>query len=291
MLKLRSFLARSLNPIVVPLENRLFELHARCAPARFVQRLQRAIDRGINWFSAQPDWEFDACWLLGKVVDESFDARLAVARQRYAKYRREWRDPYLRLFDREYREEVQGAHAGKVPWRPEPIHALMRKVVNFDRLGLDERFIDELLELEDGGFYGSTHVVVGAHVLGQFSGLRRTVLDHAIDRTLPAIVNAQRSARVGDIFSERVLVLQLAGRDQLVRPAWICRIVAGQRADGSWRYRGTPPSAFASPQHPSALALAALIRYRRQSHDLQTRPRGRDGQIDGPLRSRTPVRP
>ncbi len=256
------FVAPRVNPLAVPVENRLLELQARRFPARFLQRLERAIDRGIAWFSAQPEWEFDACWLLGKVVDESFDARLAVARQRRAKYSAEWCDRYLRLFDRDYHENIHGAAAGKMPWRPDRIHKLMRKVVHFDRLGLDERFMDELLTLDDGGCYGTTHVLVGAHVLRQFSGLQHALLDRVIAGTIPAILNAQRSARVGDLFSERVLVLQLAGRDELVRQAWICRIVAGQLADGGWYYR-RPPLSSTSAQHPSALALAALIRYRR----------------------------
>jgi hypothetical protein len=96
-------------------------------------------------------------------------------------------------------------------------------------------------------------------------------LDRAIDRGVAyfeaqqeiqfdPILKAQRTARVGDIYSERVAVLQLIGRDSLVDSAWIWRIVAGQKRDGGWYVR-SPAFPAPSHQHLTALALTALGAY------------------------------
>lgn len=251
------------NPLLVPLGNALSELDMALRPRHHAARLDAAIGAGIAWFARREAWEFDAVWLLGRVVDVRDEPALVVAEQAYQAYRSAWRDRYLRLFDPTYHEDVHGASRLKMPWRPDPIHKMMRKVLHADRLGLREPFLDQLCALEDGGSYGTTHVLVGAHYLRQFSAIAPAALDRVVASCIPTLLRRQRVDRIGDIYAERVVVLQLIGRHDLVRPAWIARMVRGQQRDGGWYYK-VPPLRVTSEQHPSALALAALIRYRSQ---------------------------
>jgi len=142
------------------------------------------------------------------------------------------------------------------------------KCVYADRLETGVDILEELSELEDGGYYGTTHIVWGCLLLRRFSTLDGNRIDALMDQAIESMKRRQRTDIVGDLFAERVAFLQWAGRHDDVDRASIWRIVRAQRNDGSW---GRVPSIWPQPpsQHTSCLALAALIDFR--AHEVSMR--------------------
>lgn len=247
----------------IPLQNRLWDFSANTWPKAFLRRINTAIDGGIGYFNDIDDWEIDSLFVLRNFVDIHFDARLTMTDAALERHRQNWRSPFLRLFWFDYDVTVSNPMAPNVYVPPRDMHQLMMDCVNADRLGLDESFLPKLLAMEDGGGYGTTHILLGCVFLKRFSRMAPQRLNEIIDSTIPAIVNAQTSSRVSDIYSERVAILQWLGLHHLIRPAWIMRIAKGQRRDGGW-YWECPPFRTSSYQHPTCLAVAALLQYRKQ---------------------------
>lgn len=252
-----------LDPLWVPLENALLHLYVRVFPRHFWRRLNRAIDAGMGYFERIPDWEIDSLYALRHFVDATFDARLAMSDAALARYRQLWKDPFLRLFDRDYQPERDGASCPNTYVPPRKMHTLMMHCVEADRLDLKSDFLHELCAMDDNGDYGTTHILLGCVFLKTFSHIDPALLDQTIQSTIPAITQAQRRGRIGDIYSERVAMLQWLGLHDLIDPAWIVRIIHGQMRDGGW-YWTRPPFRTDSYQHPTCLALAALLQFRRQ---------------------------
>lgn len=245
----------------IPLQNALWDRYATWFPAKFARRVEISIDRGLAYFEAINDWEIDSLFVLRHFVDARFDSRLHMSDSALERYRQLWRNPFLRLFDDNYDVAITNPSAPNVYAPPREMHQLMMDCVNADRLGLDERFLPKLLAMEDNGGYGTTHILLGCVFLRHFSTISKQRLNAIIDSTIPTIVNAQKHSRVSDIYSERVAMLQWLGLHREVRPAWIMRIAKGQMRDGGW-YWERPPMRTSSYQHPTCLAVAALLQYR-----------------------------
>jgi glycosyltransferase involved in cell wall biosynthesis len=251
---------RCIDPWIVPPANARLAARAHRDSGSFAEAIDRAIERGIAWFEGVAEWEPDSLFAFLRIVDASHHPRLAMAQAALARRRAGWNDPFLRCYDPGY--DWRDADPGKRTWMPlAPMHDLMHRAVMADRYALDARFLDELRALDDGGGYGTTHVLLGCALLRLFGSFRGDVLDREIERCVEPLVAAQAAARVGDLFSERTAFLLWQGYTDRVSPAWIARIVRGQLPDGGWYWR-RPPLAASSAQHPTCLAVAALLLYR-----------------------------
>lgn len=246
----------------IPLQNNLWDFSAKTWPSAFQGRINSALDRGIAYFAAIDEWEIDSLFALRDFVDSSFDERLIMTDAALQRHLQQWRNPFLRLFWRDYDVESSNPSAPNVYEPPRDMHQLMMDCVNADRLALDKSFLPKLLAMEDGGGYGTTHILLGCVFLKRYSSIDHQRLDQLIAATIPTIVSAQNSSRVSDIYSERVAMLQWLGLQHLIRPAWITRIVKGQLHDGGW-YWERPPFSTSSYQHPTCLAVAAMLQYRK----------------------------
>lgn len=263
-------LMRRLDRGWIPLQNAFWDRYAGWFPTRFERRIELSIDRGIAYFAAIDVWEIDSLFVLRQFVDASFDSRLRMSDAALERYWQLWRNPFLRLFDDNYDVKISNQSAPNVYVPPREMHQLMMDCVNADRLGLDEHFLPKLLAMGDEGGYGTTHILLGCVFLRRFSTITKQRLDAIIDSTIPIILNAQKYSRVSDIYSERVAMLQWLGLHQSVRPAWIMRIARGQMRDGGW-YWERPPMRTSSYQHPTCLAVAALLQYRESTYSTKDR--------------------
>lgn len=246
---------------LVPLGNARLDAEVRRLPDAFAASIDRAIERGLDWFEAVEDWEPDPLFAFQRIVDTSYHPRLALAKRGLERRRARWNDPFLRCYDPDY-DWRRDARDDAQSWVPlERMHDLMHRCVMADRFGLDARFLDELRTLDDGGSYGTTHVLLGCAILRMFSAIPSALLEREIERAVEPIVRAQARTRVGDLFAERTAFLLWQGYTRRVPAAWIARLVRGQLADGGWYWR-RPPLAASSAQHPTCLAVAALLLYR-----------------------------
>lgn len=260
------FRNRYLDPVLVPLENRLLNRYAKRYPRRLEEKLERAIDRGLTYFERIENWQLDSLVAFTLFADESHDKRLAMVSSRLAKYQSLWKDPFLRIFDRSYDPETDGKDRPNTYVPEVPHDHLMIKCVYADRRHLGKEFLQELGQLEYNGGYGSTHILMGCALLRQFSSIEPERLDALMQSTIGPILRKQQRSRISDILCEGTAFLQWQGHFNLVQPAWIIRIINGQMADGGWYWK-RPPIFPASHQHPSCLAIAALMLYRQS---LQT---------------------
>ena len=247
----------------VPIENWLINCSIWLFPGRFRKKLEKAVERDLAYFTTQPSLIFDVIFQLRLIINDKYEPRLAELDDRVMQYFREVKDPHLRLFDHSYDPEIDGKDS-IVEHDPDELDAVeipMLKCLYADRTGLGEELIDELKALDDNGDYGTTHTLLGAVILKHFSSIRHEKLDALIESTIRPIVKKQRRSRIADIYSERTAFLQWLGYQQYIETAWIYRIIASQMADGGWYWHR---SIFKkeSHQHPTGLALAALIQYR-----------------------------
>lgn len=254
---------RRLDGLLVPLENRALNWYAGVAPRAFRRRIEGAITRGLAFVEAQPALEISTLVALGRFVGEEDEPRLCFIGPRVEAYRAAYKDPHLRLLDRGYDPDRDGADRPHEFTTASLQEQRMITCIHADRLGLDESFLSELTALEDGGGYGTTHVLFGAALLAEFSTINHAAIAALEASAASTLVRAARTARVDDLFNERVAFLLWRGYDDAIEPAWVLRIALGQLRDGGWYWKRAalrPRSA----QHPTCLALAALIQYRRR---------------------------
>jgi hypothetical protein len=164
--------------------------------------------------------------------------------------------------DRNYDPEREGARPNvfdeeELSWPEKPI----LKCLYADKLGLAEDYLEELEASDDGGGYGSTHVLIGCIILKVYSTIPHELIDPIIEKTIASIVREQQRSRIGDIYSERVECLEWLGYEHYVKEAWVFRIIAGQMSNGGWYWNR---SLFRpeTDQHPTCVALTSLIQYR-----------------------------
>lgn len=253
------------NPVLVPLENHWL---ARRAPrdGELRSAVERSIEKGLRWFEPQELLEISALFVFRRLFLQGEEPRLRFVEEKIENYRRRFKSFRRRMFDRDYPYDPtldpRGEHiTADDEVYAVPIDPMMRRCLFADRLGLGEEFLEELAGLDDGGGYGTTHIVVGGLVLKEFSDIDPAKIDSVMATTIPAICAAQRNSRAGDLFAERIAALQWLGRHDLVELPWILRLLRAQNRDGGWA--GRPGwRARVSNQHTSALALTALIFFR-----------------------------
>ncbi len=266
-------IAELADRLLVPVGNAVYNYYVRTWTQRFRRQVDDAIDRGISFFERQETLTFDAVATFLLMINKTFEPRLGRLDEKIRSYVVKWNDPHLRLLDEDYDPE-SGASAVKQAPDPDALFDVEKPLLTClyaDRSGIREKALEEVEALGDDGAYGTTHRVLSYVVLKRFGEIPEAVLDERIEFGISRIVEAQRSASASDILYERTVLLQWLGRDHLVQPAWIVRILRAQRESGGWRWTRSFRQRR-EEQHPSCLGLSALIHFRRKQLDSAEGP-------------------
>lgn len=233
-------------------------------PGRYLDAIDAALARACAWFAPQPDVSMSVILVGRRSLERGASLRFAFVEEKLDHYRRTLRDPAIRLVDRDY--DPDAAVCRDLPdvmdVRPYwPVELLMIDTAWAD-LRPQPDILDRLRAFDDGGGYGTTHIVVGGLVLLANGGAPEEATRALMASTVETIRAANdRTARAEDIFAERIMALQWLDLHHLVRPAWILRLLRAQREDGGWQARNMPPVGL-SNQHTTIVAMAALAEFR-----------------------------
>lgn len=248
------------DPFLVPRANRRLNRRAAAEPERFQVDIESAIDRAIAYFEPQREMEMSAIYMLTRLYRLGLEPRLAFMEKLIGRYMNEYNNPHWRYFDHAYDPWSAVALARTQQTPSHPIEVLMLKCLYADRLDLGEELLWDLAATDDNGGYGTTHIAAGGLLLKVFSTIPTERIDSMIQATVPAMLRAQKVGRAGDIFAERIMILQWLGQQAAIECAWIQRLLDGQNADGGWPGR-ISLRRHVSNQHTTCVALAALIQY------------------------------
>jgi hypothetical protein len=261
--KIYLIVIKCFDKLLVPIENWFVNWYLIKYPGKLRNNIEESIDKGLSYFEGLSSLTFEALVTFNLMVNETFEPRLRNLAQRIHEYRKRWKDPHLRLLDRNYDPEKHGRNCEKefnvdelsTPEKP------ILKCLYADKLGLADNYLNQLVNIDDRGGYGTTHVILGGVLLKKFSSIPQAAINQVIKNAVKSIIKAQNYARADDLYSERIVLLQWLGYDRYIKPAWIYRITANQMNEGAWYefkslFRAKPN------QHASSLALAALIHYR-----------------------------
>jgi len=230
---------------------------------RILDQIDRAIDHGLSWIEPQTDVSMSVLLCAMRTFEHTHDPRFAFGTIKAEHYRKTLRDPALRVvlpdYDPDESQYADLPHVDDV--RPYyPVELLMIDTVWADKRAQPD-ILDRLKAFEDDGFYGTTHIVVGGLILRQNGGAPAQEVEEMMAATVPIIVQANNNTtKADDIFAERAMVLQWLDHHDLVRPAWMMRLVAAQMPDGGWKTHNMPPLGK-SNQHTTIVALAALAEF------------------------------
>lgn len=245
-------------------------------PDGWLARIDAAFARGVKWFSSRTDLTMSALLVLDQARRQTGDARLDFVSDRIRRYAETYHDPGLRAVMRDYEPDEHRHLPDIVETRPyQVIELMMIDAADLDRRGDPEHVLRYLRALADGGGYGSTHMIIGG-LLMRLAGLAQDpvvgpMIDQMIESQIAPVAKGNRNTSyAGDLFAERVFVLEWIGRHDLVSPGWILRLLEAQIADGGWKGRNVPPVG-GSNQHTTSLAMAALAQF----HAVEMA--GRDG--------------
>lgn len=248
----------------VPARNRQLDAEFARDPGRYLDAIDHALARACDWFAPQPDVSMSVILVGRRSLERGVSPRFAFVEAKFEHYRRTLRDPAIRLVDPTYDPDA-------APYRDLPDVMDVRPYWPVELLMIDAAWadlrpqpdiLDRLRAVDDGGNYGTTHIVVGGLVLLQNGGAPAGATRELIDSTIETIrASNDRTARAEDIFAERIMVLQWLDLHHLVRPAWILRLLRAQRSDGGWQARNMPPIGE-SNQHTTIVAMAALAEFR-----------------------------
>lgn len=263
--KIYQIVLLSFDWLIVPLGNIIINYYLKKNPKKLESRLDKSINNGLTYFQNLPSITLEAIITLTLFVNETFDKNIASLnlKRHLRDYTKEWKDPHLRIFDIDYDPERDGAFCPNTlnieelsgPEKPLP------KCLYADNFELKEDFLNELLEIDDKGGYGTTHVLLGCAFLNVFSAISKKSINRVIASMIDPLVKAQRNSRASDIYMERIVFLKWLGYNEFVKPAWIFRIIKAQLPNGGWPWKKYFFPGKAA-QHPTALAIAALIQYR-----------------------------
>lgn len=231
-----------------------------------IGQLNVAIDRAINWFAVLPGLEFGTITLLKPELDAGMEPKLAFVNHFLGCYASRFDNPELRLFDAKYKTGAEEHRNKQRVGSNHAINDVMFACVNATSETKMGPLFDQLRALEDRGMYGTTHIIWGALVLRHIGAASKADTESLIQRATPVMIARQEWDRCCDHFAERILFLQWTGQHEKIDPAWIHRLLEGQREDGGWQRHPTllPTRSI---QHTTALALAVLIIMRAHIRD------------------------
>ena len=123
--------------------------------------VQRSISDGIRYFEALPGLELTTIVALWPAFQAGLESRLQFLEPALQYYRSRFKDPVLRVIDKDY--DPKSSRAVKLIQVPvnHPINRVMEKCVYADRLETGVDILEELSELEDGGYYGTRRTSSG----------------------------------------------------------------------------------------------------------------------------------
>lgn len=256
----RSFLYRT-NPYLVPLRNRRLARLATRDAAAIQRQVNAAIDSAIRYFETRPHINLAPFIMLIRLARTGLVPRIQAFEQAVSGYFEKYSHPHLRLLDPQYAPPEDPSATDADDHYDNPVHQLMTRCLYADRRGDGASCLAELAKLDDGGGYGSTHIVVGALILREFGAVPEALIEPLLRPVSGGLIDAQRCDRAGDLFAERIATLQWLGRDAAVEPAWILRLLKAQCRDGGWT--AGPSLRFAAPNHhTTVLALIALVQWK-----------------------------
>lgn len=261
--RIRRSAAFRIDRATVPRRNNRLDANFAEDRAAWLGRIDHAIDRGVAWLLPQADVSMSVILCARKTLERTGDKRFSFVREKAEHYRRTIRDPAFRMFDKDYDPDnpIYSDLPDVMQVRPYfPVELLMIDTVWAD-IRKSPDLLDRLKAFEDNGFYGTTHIVVGGLILLENGGAPADEVRAMMAATVNTIARANDiTARAEDIFAERCMVLQWLDLHDLVRPAWIMRLVRNQLADGGWQARNMPPIGK-SNQHTVIVTLAALAEF------------------------------
>lgn len=247
------------NPYLVPAANRRAAGRLVNQAGELVRSVEFAISSAVGYFEALPRLDVAALVLLGRLNRAGFDPRLGFVERRIDEFTGRFADPHLRLLDASYVEPSESAAVTPAAYG-NPILQLMIRCLYADRNGDGDLCLQQLARIDDGGRYGTTHIVVGGLMLREFGAVPDRLVVPMIQSVAGTLVAAQRIDRAGDLFAERIAILQWLDCHDMVDPVWILRLLKAQRANGGWT--AGPSLRPARPnQHTSVLALIALAQW------------------------------
>jgi hypothetical protein len=233
-----------------------------------LQRIYSAVTRGSDWFKAHLDVSMSVLYVALRTLTRLDDARFAFVGDRMQRYKNTYRDPAFRMLDINYDPAAAPfcALPDVMTVRPYlPIELLMIDAVWAD-IRHQPGILERLQAIDDQGGYGTTHIVVAGLILLANGGAPEEATRRLMATTVQPLTAANdRTAYAGDVYAERIMVLQWLGLHKLVRPAWIMRLLRAQLPDGGWRARNIPPFGQ-SNQHTTILAMAALAEFYAAHH-------------------------
>ena len=250
-----------LDRVLAEPKNRRLETRFSTEPKKWLDRLDASVVRGADWFAGHLDLTMSALLVLDQAHRQTKNANFAFVDDRISRYRDTYYDPGLRAVDRGYVADEHRHLPDIIKSRPyQVIELMMIDAANSD-YGDAEGILRYLQALPDNGSYGSTHMIVGGLLMKRAGVTLGGRVDALIEQEIDAVARANRAqSYAGDLFAERVFVLEWVGRHDLVSPAWALRLLASQRPDGGWRGRNVPPHGQ-SNQHTTSLAMAALAQF------------------------------
>jgi hypothetical protein len=244
--------------------NHRLDSHFMRDKGRYLRRIHAAVGRGCDWFAPQPDVSMSVLWVANRSLVRGVDERFAFVHPKLERYKRTIRDPALRLFDKAYDpdNEPYCSLPDVMQVRPYyPVELLMIDTVWAD-VRPQPNILERLRAFDDNGGYGTTHIVVGGLILLANGGAPADATRELVHSTVETISAANdMTTRAEDIFAERIMALQWLERHDLVRPAWILRLLRAQQPDGGWKARNMLPIGQ-SNQHTTVIAMAALAEFR-----------------------------
>jgi hypothetical protein len=244
--------------------NRWLEQLYRRDREQWLRTIDVAVDRGLDWFRPQAELTMSALHVLYQVRRRTGDRRINFLDAKIKRYRETTRDPELRLVD-PYYDPIEHRHLPER--RPSKMDILMTDAIwaaHRNPLAL----VETLRGCSDQGGYGSTHIVIGGLAMKLAGETLSGQVDRMMAEEVPVIAKANRATSyAGDLYAERIVVLQWLDRHDLVSPAWILRILRAQRADGGWSARNIPPFGR-SNQHTTCLAIGALAQFAHNERGL-----------------------
>src|SRR5262245_14240204 len=166
----------------VPLADRRIRRKLDRDPRMLRSEIEQAISRGIRYFELLPGLEITTMIALWPALQSGLEPRLRFLAPALQYYRARFNNPDLRLLDGDY-DPKSPAVADLLYVPPNHvINVLMEKCLYADRMGIGAEILDDLARLEDGGFYGTTHIVWGCLLLKRFSGIDESRIDALMDR-------------------------------------------------------------------------------------------------------------
>lgn len=256
----------------------------------FPEAVRASIEKGIGWQLQQQMNRTDSIlfslWIAETIAPRVPDLAATLQARSIERYRERWPDElFLRklmggqqqlpadktVFDRERDEIFARLADGTIGQSGEgPQDFLLVSLYAGDpyvRGNFDPVF--EALFEKPLPRYGVTHQLLALHFLQREKVFPEAKVQAAIDRYAASVAESlEHDLVIGiytDLMAERMAVLALVDRVDLLKPAWIELAIANQRPNGQWEVEplSVSPAGLARDmdQHITVLSLYALSRF------------------------------